>query len=63
MTRCDHGGRPCPRLYQATPVQNDVDRPSRGVATLIVAAVFLLLVIADGLVPRIVELLSTGVAR
>jgi hypothetical protein len=60
MTRCDHGGRPCPRIHQqATNVQDDQhlrDLP-RGAGTLIVAALFLLIVIAEGLVPQIVAVL------
>lgn len=53
--RCDHGGRPCPRIYQATPArpEGELRDLPRGAGTLIVAALFLIVTIAGGLIPQI----------
>lgn len=61
--QCDHGGRTCPRIIQAIPLPS-VERPrdlSRRIATLIVAGFFLLIAVANGLVPAFVRLF-TGAA-
>jgi hypothetical protein len=53
--RCDHGGRPCPRIIQALPRHRPDEgrRPPPGAATLVVVAFILVMFLAGGVVPAI----------
>ena len=57
QTRCDHGGRPCPRIFQAIPVEEEAPRRRPAVATIIVVGLLAAVTILEGIVPRIAEMI------
>ena len=52
---CTHGGKPCPRVFQAVPMQPVERRPWW--PSLVVAGIFLGIAIANGLIPAIAKAL------